>query len=91
LSGILIEFAEATDPHLPVGDGLHVTLDMGDQGVTLPCEIARTHGHQYGIFFPDDAGARMTDPPEPLRKILRMLERRWLRERIRSADPDSQD
>jgi hypothetical protein len=89
LSGILIEFAEATDPHLPVGAGLHVTLGLGDQEVSLAGEIARTHGRQYGIFFRDAAGARIADPPEPLRKILRMLERRWLRERIRTADGDA--
>jgi hypothetical protein len=89
LTGILIEFAEVTDPHLPVGAGLHLTFGLGDQGVSLEGEVVRTHGHQYGIAFRDAGGAVIPDPPEPLGRIVRMLERRWLRERIRTADQNA--
>jgi hypothetical protein len=88
LTGVLIEFAEVTDPHLPVGAGLHVTLGLGDQELGLAGEVVHTHGHQYGISFRDAGGTLIPDPPEPLRKIVRMLERRWLLERIRTANQD---
>jgi hypothetical protein len=91
LTGMLVEFAEVMDPHLSVGAAVHVTLALGGHRVTLAGEVARTHGCQYGIFFRDAGAAGIVDPPEPLRKIVRILERRWLRERIRAAVRDTQD
>jgi hypothetical protein len=89
LTGILIEFAEGADPHLSAGASLHVALGLGDYILSLAGEVVRTHCHQCGIFFRDPGDAGMADAPEPLRKIVRMLERRWLQERIRSEDQDA--
>ena len=91
LTGILIEFAKGADPHFPVGAGLTVALSLGKQGVSLAGEVVRTRERQYGIRFRDVWGIPLFDPPEELRMIVRVLERQWLRERIRAADKEMGD
>jgi len=89
LTGILIEFAEGADPHLAVGAGLTIALSLGKQGVSLAGEVVRTRERQYGIRFRDVWGIPLFDAPEALRMIVRVLERQWLRERVRTGDIDA--
>jgi hypothetical protein len=85
-TGILIEFAQAGDPHLPVGAALQVMLELGGARLELAGEVVRAHGQDYGISFRDVGAAESSDPPEQLRKMVRILERCWLRARISAAD-----
>lgn len=91
LTGVLVEFTEASDPHLPVGARLTLAFSLGRQGASLAGEVVRTRHHQYGIRFLDAAGAAVVDAPEELRMIVRVLERRWLRERVRPAAGDAEE
>jgi hypothetical protein len=68
---------------------LHVKLALDDQRLSLDGEVAHSRGHQYGISFRDVVSAGFLDPPESLRRIVRLLERPWLRERTRTADQNT--
>jgi len=81
--GILVEFPADKDPGLSIRDEFELELRLGAGAVRLKAEVRRRDGHRYGFMFPESITRQGLRPPPPLKEIVEILERTWLKERIR--------
>jgi c-di-GMP-binding flagellar brake protein YcgR len=83
LTGILIEFESDDVYDMAIGGEVNLTLKLGDKAAKISGKIMRRDGNQYGIFFPDTIVENEVQPPAPLQSIVLVLEREWMRKRIK--------
>jgi len=83
LTGILVEFSRVDVPALAIGAEAEVNLQLDNENLTIQGEVLRQDDCRYGIFFREALREGCISPPEALRSIVRVLERRWLRRRVR--------
>ncbi len=86
LSGILIAFLGDTVYEMSIGAYVIVTLQLRDKTAVLNGVVRRRDGNRYGIFFLDSIRHHELDPPDSLQVIFTMLERLWLRKKLRIKD-----
>lgn len=80
LGGCQVRFPPALDPMLPVGTRVTFVILMERTTAKVVAEVRRRDSGRYGLYFCDVFQDGELRPPDGLRKIVRALEVRWLRE-----------
>jgi len=77
-TGAALEFARNDDPGLPCAGHCSLELSLGGVRVKLEAIVERRFEHVYGLSFPGTRQGDVIRPPDGLRSIIRLLERRWI-------------
>ncbi len=83
--GALVELAGGRKHDLPVDSQLSVEFSLEGVVYRSHAVIKRAAENGYGLMFPEsfkDSGS--IDPPDPLLKMVRRLEERWVSSRMQS-------
>ena len=84
LTGILVGFDKDDAYDLPIGSEVNLTLKFQSETAKISGKIVRRDGNRYGIFFLNSsAGGNDLHAPGSLRKMVRKLERDWIRKRVK--------
>lgn len=89
MSGILLDLVGDDSPNVSIDSEVQVELQLGRRVVGGLSAVVR-HNEEgcLGLFFPDTIKLGQLQPPKPLRSIVTILERRWLRRRIPVRNPE---
>ena len=80
LNGILLEFPKGTVPSLHVNEKVSVKLCCHEDIVWVPGIVRHQYANRVGICFPEFMHATAKSTEQIISRILRAVERGWLRQ-----------
>ncbi|GJL53535.1 MAG: hypothetical protein NPIRA02_06670 [Nitrospirales bacterium] len=80
LNGVLLEFPKGHVPSLHVDEKVSVKLCCQDDSIWVPGVVRHQHAGRVGIYFPEFMHASAKSTEQIISRILRAVERGWLRQ-----------
>jgi hypothetical protein len=80
--GVLIELPAGPGPRVRPGQTLHLRICLDDMTFETDALVRRSVQNRHAMVFPTVFERVDAEPPEPLGRIVRTLETRWLQQRV---------
>jgi c-di-GMP-binding flagellar brake protein YcgR len=80
--GVLLELPAGPGPRVRPGQMLHLRIRLDDWVFETDALVRRSVQNRHALVFPTVFERVDAEPPEPLGRIVRTLETRWLQQRV---------